>query len=445
MPAVSYRRLLKDGVGMSKGYEERYLLILLSAVMNQKEPPEPLRQLSWEKVFRLADYHHVAHVVYYGIMGVNGEIPKAVRERFYEKYLEAVLRVERLKKGEKEIRTLLEREAYPSILFDYSMIVECYPIEEMCCREAIEVAMDRKSVDFFEKTLKKVDFEKRRAEAERLHFYYRIPGTRVLFYDYKLFFSRPMRKYYRKLMETLPTRKGCRFIRELPVDDQYLFSMCRLTDCYARGEISLNQIMDFWAFYKKYAGQFSWPYIYEQLKKFKIAEFAERLETLILRWFGTGVKIENMEVYEAMESYILSKGAEGREVSSQLLPLIKTVADCYARDRRREELIKRIKWMFPDRKYMETIYPVLEYAQYLLWLFWIVRLVRYALRFIGGKIREKQQEFVEKVPPLKKLLAKLKKKSVEKLASMPVAGNEAGEQPEAEKQNNEEEKTTEIP
>lgn len=48
---------------MIKGYEERYLLILLSAVMNQKPSPEPIRSLDWEKMFRLADYHGVAHAV----------------------------------------------------------------------------------------------------------------------------------------------------------------------------------------------------------------------------------------------------------------------------------------------------------------------------------------------------------------------------------------------
>lgn len=450
MPAVFYRRLFKDGARMSKGYEERYLLTLLSAVLNQKTPPEPLRQLSWEKMFRLADYHHVAHAVYYGIMGLEDDIPRAVRQRFYEKYLEAVLRVERLKKGEKEVRILLERGGYPCFLLKYSELTECYPIEEMCCRESIEIGMDRKSVEFFERSLRHMDFEKRRAEEERLHLYYRIPGTRVLFYDHRLFFSRPMRRYYRNLMNSLPLQKGCRFIRELTLDDQYLFSMCRLTDCYARGEISLNQIMDFWVFYRKYAGQLSWPYIYEKLKKLKIADFAERLENLILRWFGTGAGTENMELYEAMESYILSKGTEGREVSSQLLPLIKTVADCYARDRKMEDFRKRLKWLFPDRRYMETLYPILERAQYLLPLFWIVRLIRYLIRFTEGQIKKK-------LPILKKLSERLEKKRIKQQeeeigeAEEPAAEpdtEEKAKEPENIKQElekEEEEKTTEIP
>ena len=90
-----------------------------------------------------------------------------------------------------------------------------------------------------------------------------------------------------------------------------------------------------------------------------------------------------------MESYILTKGSEGREISSQFLPLIKTVADCYARDRRAEKLNKIIKWTFPDRRYMETIYPSLGNLGYLLPLFWLMRLGRYFIRAVWLGVKEK--------------------------------------------------------
>ncbi len=84
---------------MIKGYEERYLLIVLSAVMNQKPTPEPIRSLDWEKMFRLSDYHGVAHAVHYGILGLDQDIPQAVRQQFFDKYLESVYRVGRLQKS----------------------------------------------------------------------------------------------------------------------------------------------------------------------------------------------------------------------------------------------------------------------------------------------------------------------------------------------------------
>ncbi|MDK2968117.1 nucleotidyltransferase family protein [Lacrimispora sp.] len=389
---------------MIKGYEERYLLILLSAVMNQKPSPEPIRLIDWEKMFRLADYHGVAHAVHYGILGLDQEVPQAVRRQFFDKYLESVYRVERLQKSEMQIVALMEHEKINSFYLSYSDIVKNYPVEEMCCRDSIEIGSSKKSTRLIWEILKKVDFENRKTD-EMGTVYYRIPGIRILNFDHTLFFSASMRRFFKNLLKLSPVGNENKHIGELPLDERYLFYMCRLTDSYARGNISLSQIMDFWIFYKTYAESFHWPYIYGRLKKLKIADFAERLEHLILRWFGTGAVIENVEIYEAMESYILSKGTEGREVSSKLLPLIKSVADCYARNRRLEEVKKMISWLFPDRRYMETIYPFLGRAGILLPLFWVLRLWRYLSRLCMNHIRNK-------VNPKLKCLFKKNRKTI---------------------------------
>ena len=381
---------------MIKGYEERYLLTLLSAVMNQKASPEPIRSLDWEKMFRLADYHGVAHAVHYGILGLDQEIPQSVRQQFFDKYLESVYRVGRLQKSEKQLIALLEREKINCFYLSYSDIVKNYPIEEMCCRESIEIGSSRKSARMIWEILERVDFEERKTE-EVGKLYYRIPGIRVLNFDYTLFFSGIMRNFFKSLLKIFPLQNGNRCVRELPLDDRYLFLLCRLTDSYARGNISLSQIMDFWIFYKTYSEGFNWPYIYGRLKKLKISDFAERLEHLILRWFGTGATIENVEIYEAMESYILSKGTEGREISSNLLPLIKTVADCYERNRRLEDFRKIVSWLFPDRRYMETLYPLLGKIR-ILSFFWMLRLWRYLGRLFMNYLRGKVLPKVDKLP-----------------------------------------------
>ncbi|WP_333650744.1 nucleotidyltransferase domain-containing protein [Lacrimispora sp.] len=364
---------------MSKGYEERYLMTLLSSVMNQKEPPAPLRYLNWEKLFRIADYHRVAHVVYYGIMGLDEEIPQPVRQHFFDKYLESVHRIERLNSAERQIQTIFERREINCFFLNYSDIVKCYPIEEMCCRESVEIGLKRKDALAVKAFFREADFEEKYTEVHG-ELYYKIPGNRVLCFNQTMFFSKSMQRFYINLFRALPNKNGFNHIREMNPTEMYLFFICRLTDSYARGDISLNQIIDFWVFYKTYGEIFTWPYIYEQLKKLKIAEFAEHLEYLILRWLGTGVGIENMEIYDAMESYVFSKGSEGREISAQLLPLITKVADCYARDRRAEELKRLVNWLFPDRSYMETIYPALEKSSILLPLFWTLRLGRYGIR-----------------------------------------------------------------
>lgn len=372
---------------MIKGYEERYLILLLSAVMNQKPSPEPIRSIDWEKMFRLADYHGVAHAVHYGILGINQEISQTIRQQFFDKYLESVYRVGRLQKSELQLTALIGREKINCFYLSYVDTVKNYPIEEMCCRDSIEFGSSRKSIRMIWNILRKADFEERRTD-EIGKLYYHIPGIKVLNFDYTLFFSFSMRRFFKAMLKSSSRKTSSKYITELPLDDRYLFLMCRLIDSYARGNISLSQIIDFWIFYKTYCENFNWPYIYSRLKKLKISDFAERLEHLILRWFGTGAIIENVETYEAMESYILSKGVNGREISSKLLPLIKNVADCYARNRKLEEIRKMLTWLFPDQRYMEMIYPLLGKGRIFLPVFWILRLWRYLSRLCITRFRD---------------------------------------------------------
>jgi len=402
---------------MAKGYEERYLITLLSAVLNQTKTPEPIRQLDWEKLYRLADYHHVAHTAYYGIIGLEESIPQTVRQRFYERYHEVVFRNERLKDSEDWVGMLLERGSVNCFLIRYSDSAPNYPIEEMCCAEFIEVGIGKKSIKLVKNIFEKADLEMLSNDHSGQVFY-RVPGIKVLCYNSNMFFSKKMRKYFQNMFSSLPRKKKYRNVRELPPNDKYIFYMCRLTDNYARGEINISQIIDFWIFYKKNAESFSWPVIYDTLKKLKIEEFAERLEFLILRWFSKGVTNDNIEIYEAMESYIFTKGAEGRKISSEFLPLINTVADCYARNRRAEIWKRRIKWLFPDRKYMETIYPFLDRAGLFLPFFWIMRILRYILRYIIYEFQKRVvlkispgiYQIIEKLPFLKKRIDEIEDK-----------------------------------
>ncbi|KEZ88118.1 nucleotidyltransferase family protein [Lacrimispora celerecrescens] len=317
----------------------------------------------------------------------------------------------------------------------------------MCCREFIEIGTEKKYAQVIRTLLWDADFEERYTEI-RGELYYRVPGNKVLCFNQTMFFSKSMQKFYINLVRSLPNKKGLNHIREMNASEMYLFLMCRLTDSYARGDISLSQIMDFWAFYKTHGEFFLWPYIYERLKELKIEEFAERLESLILRWFGTGTGIENVEIYDNMESYIFSKGTEGREISEQFLPLIKTVADCYSRDRKKEEFIRLVAWLFPDREYMETIYPVLEKAGVFLPIFWLIRLERYFRRMIGNRMEEKFRipkktffQFIwRKYQGVKAEESEEKEENEEKEEREEKKAREQGEQKEQEEQ-----KTAKIP
>lgn len=52
-------------------YEGRYLLSIVSSIINQTEIPHSVRRLDWENIYKMADYHKVAHVVYLATLGLS--------------------------------------------------------------------------------------------------------------------------------------------------------------------------------------------------------------------------------------------------------------------------------------------------------------------------------------------------------------------------------------
>lgn len=67
--------------------DRRYLLLLVSAVMNQKKVPAMSGSLMpWRTIYRLADINQVANLCWLGILGLSSEIDKEIKGLFYESY-----------------------------------------------------------------------------------------------------------------------------------------------------------------------------------------------------------------------------------------------------------------------------------------------------------------------------------------------------------------------
>ena len=67
-------------------YENRYLVILLSSVLNKRKIVVPHKQIRWQEVLKLAEFHHVVSPVYYGILGQEKELADGDLDKFYSKY-----------------------------------------------------------------------------------------------------------------------------------------------------------------------------------------------------------------------------------------------------------------------------------------------------------------------------------------------------------------------
>ena len=72
-------------------FEGRFLVNMAGSIIRQ-DALSPIRGgLNWEKIYRNADYHRLANMVYIGLLGKNEHVPARWRERFFERYQESLL------------------------------------------------------------------------------------------------------------------------------------------------------------------------------------------------------------------------------------------------------------------------------------------------------------------------------------------------------------------
>ena len=57
-------------------FEGRSLVGIVSSIIRQDDLKVSFSRLDWERMFRLADYHKVASIVYLGILGYREALPE---------------------------------------------------------------------------------------------------------------------------------------------------------------------------------------------------------------------------------------------------------------------------------------------------------------------------------------------------------------------------------
>ncbi len=372
-------------------YEARYLLTLLSAVLNDKKVPVSVRHLDWEHIFKLADYHNVANVAHYGVLGLSGTIGDIWKNRFFEKYQESVIRLERIDITIEVLRWQLEKSKIHAVFLNEPLIGHYYMHREMYYVDKIEVLVEPRKKRHISSLMESMDYKRKEDRKNFGLLFQKVTGVPVVFYEELDLPDAKGSSYYKYLKHRLILSQGCRYIHEFDFDEYYVYLMNRTVTSYACGDIDIRQMMDLWVYYTYYQEEFDWAYINKMLGKMEIKEFADRLIVLTGIWFE-GLNHDEIDIYEALEAYVLTKGLEGIRVSAKLITLSKEVARFYEVDKRKQSIKEQWKWMFPKREYMETIYPCLRKVPCLIVCCWFARLVRALIHSLKRISRKKEKE-----------------------------------------------------
>ena len=296
------------------------------------------------------------NIVYLVTLGIEDDIDRKWKKLFREKYEESLLSQERYRNAAEVVMWQLKQNKIHALLIKDGIMSTCYEPRELRALTQVRIFVGEGQEAKLHSLMRSMDFQKKENRKIKGDVYYRVPKTTVIFYTNLGFHTRKLKKYFDFPVKVIRQMEGEKFLHQFTEDEFFIYLMCDMVKQYACGDIKINNMVDYWQFYKKYHKQLNWEYIQKELAAAGILDFSQRLQKLAQIWFGesddalTREYDAESDVYDAMESYILTGGKEGREISCKLTELIQESAKLRTKARRKERIKRYRSFTFPDLK-----------------------------------------------------------------------------------------------
>lgn len=394
-------------------FEGRFLINMLGGLIRQDESFPVHRRMNWERLFRISDYHNIASAIYLSMLGATERVPEMWGERFFLRYQEAVRYSEGYESAETEILSTFNAMKLTATVLQSSAIRRLYPVLETSDNSPLRLYVSEESYTLARGYLLDLGYEtdifyKGFGEHMRRRFG---GGFRVELYRRLPFISKGYKKNMKSLLDRAYPDKQLKYIRMLSLESSYVFRIAETVYNYCRDELRIRELLDIYLFYKLFHKSMNRKFIDARLREFGISVQSISLLHIADMWFGDRreplfpAPKEDMSIYDGIESRILSNGMVGQDGMAEAQRLRKEIYDAQHREERAEKRRraldslrnagKAVRRVFPDRKYMAALYPVLERHPVLTPLFWIKRIGKLIL--LELRIRKPDRQSRESV------------------------------------------------
>ncbi|MCI8950184.1 MAG: nucleotidyltransferase family protein [Lachnospiraceae bacterium] len=381
-------------------FEGRSLVGIVSSIIRQDDLRVVHSRLDWERMFRLADFHKVANIVYLGVLGHGDALPDRWREHFFQRYQESLLFGENCKEMTKEILTWLDMREISCVVLTYEYVRDFYKLPEMAANSPVQILLDDENYTLAKGYLIDLGYETDqiyKGWGERLK---KVPGVSVILYHTLPFRTAKYQKGMTKLLESSCLKEPYDYIRMFPAESEFIFRMAVAAYHYVEDALTIREVMDLLLCHIQWRDDLNMEAVQKKLAEFQVDELSNKILRIAYMWFGDKKdsyftnQPEDMAVYDVLEDRLLTKGIINHESDTQAIRLQNLIQKEINKEQRQEsrelwkeklarrfsKVTKKLRWMFPDFHYMSSIYPSVEKLPVLLPVFWILRDIRLLFR-----------------------------------------------------------------
>ncbi len=341
---------------------DKYVIHLAKCALKNENPKEKPENLSWDKIFSLADNHMIANMIWYSVDRLKSKPETELWKKWTENKNKAVVKDIIQKNEYRKIITALDRKKIRCMPVKGIFMKQIYPKSDFRTMSDIDILIDDENADKAENVMLSLGYTCERKETFYHDVYFKPPVMNIEIHRRLFSETNDFNKYYNKeVFKKAEKIDGFESAYKMTDEEFYIYVLAHFYTHYSKDGSGIRSVMDVYVLnhtiYKKIDRQS----LNFKLKKLKLLRFRNQMTALSEMWFG-----KNKATAELMElsDYILNSGTYGT-VSNRINNKIK--------EKGRARYF--IGSVLQPLSYMKERYTVLNKAPFLLPVFWIWRLI----------------------------------------------------------------------
>ncbi len=347
-----------------------FMLKIAGAVVSKSPLPKSPEEVNWEKILKLSAMHNITNIIAHGIIKGNYAVPEEIMVQFKKKLFLQLTVSENQRVEIKRICDTFSENGIDYMPFKGLAICDLYPSSDMRFMSDGDILIKKEQYDIFHKLMLDMGYTFK-AEGPIEYEYIKKPYMHIeLHHTIMSPYSEDFYEYYKDSWSfAQKTEDKNRY--ELSLEDHFIFIYIHFVRHYRDAGAGIKAIIDIWLYMNKYP-HMDWDYINKELEKLNTKVFFDNLCKLIKYWFEDG---ENDEVLTAMTEFILSSGTFGTKTNSLSAKSIRESKGELENARQKQFL----RMFFPNLRYMQNAFPILNKYPFLMPFLWPWRLIRGAI------------------------------------------------------------------
>lgn len=357
--------------------EVRFLLEIVKYILNHTgEVPLPVEDLDWDKLFKLAIRHSILNLVYYGVEALPPEFkPDEEKCKYlYQCAMQGLVKSYNQTEATEELLRAFEEDEVYVLAVKGVCTKRHYPQPDMRTMGDIDILCQASQQDKIKEVMTCLGYE-HESEGRKHDHYSRKPYINLEMHRELVATDSEYSTYYENIWDRVQPRKGCKYIHEMSVEDEYIYNIIHLVEHFQNGGVGIRFVMDVYIYNRM--ENLDWNYVETELRQLGLWEFLGKISRLAQMWFGTEVSYteEEKTVLDKMATYIISNGTFGTARNQAAVSVAKKGKNQFL-----------LRTLFPNLKNMQSMFPWLEKWPILLPYSWLLRGIR-SIMFRRGNVK----------------------------------------------------------